>query len=31
MKIEILGMGCAKCHKLEEDVWDRLKNWALRR
>lgn len=21
-KIEILGMGCAKCHKLEEDVWD---------
>ena len=22
MKIEILGTGCAKCHKLEEDVWD---------
>ncbi|MEN6331791.1 MAG: thioredoxin family protein [Smithella sp.] len=22
MKIEILGVGCAKCHKLEEDVWD---------
>lgn len=21
-KIEILGTGCAKCHKLEEDVWD---------
>jgi small redox-active disulfide protein 2 len=22
MRIEILGMGCEKCHKLEEDVWD---------
>lgn len=22
MKIEILGIGCEKCHKLEEDVWD---------
>jgi hypothetical protein len=30
-KIEILGMGCAKCHKLEEDVWDVFRSSESRR
>lgn len=29
MKIEILGTGCAKCHKLEEMVKDVLRNTGI--
>jgi small redox-active disulfide protein 2 len=29
MKIEILGTGCAKCHKLEELVKESLQDLAL--
>jgi small redox-active disulfide protein 2 len=29
MRIEILGMGCAKCHKLEEDVWDAIQELGV--
>lgn len=29
MKIEILGMGCAKCHKLEELVRDAVKELGV--
>jgi small redox-active disulfide protein 2 len=29
MKIEILGMGCAKCNQLEEDVWDAVQELGV--
>jgi len=29
MRIEILGTGCAKCHKLEEDVWDAVQELGV--
>lgn len=29
MKIEILGTGCAKCHKLEGDVWDAVQELGV--
>ncbi|MBI5572163.1 MAG: TM0996/MTH895 family glutaredoxin-like protein [Desulfomonile tiedjei] len=29
MKVEILGVGCAKCHKLEETVRDLVKKHGI--
>jgi small redox-active disulfide protein 2 len=29
MKVEILGVGCAKCHKLEETVKDLVKKHGI--
>ena len=29
MKVEVLGVGCAKCHKLEETVRDLVKKHGI--